>query len=37
MQGARLNGYVEIATPLTHPDIEGKRDPTLFAELSFKF
>ncbi len=37
MQGARLNGYLEVARPLTHPDVEGKRDLTLFAELSFKF
>jgi hemolysin activation/secretion protein len=37
MQGARLNGYLEVAKPLTHPDVEGKRDATLFAELSFRF
>jgi hemolysin activation/secretion protein len=37
MQGTRLNGYLEVAKPLTHPDIEGKRDATLFAELSFRF
>ena len=37
MQGARLNGYLEVAKPLTHPDVEGNRDTTLFAELSLRF
>lgn len=37
MQGARLNGYLEVAKPLTHPDVEGKRDVTLFVELSYRF
>lgn len=37
MQGARLNGYLEVAKPLTHPDVEGNRDTMLFAELSLRF
>jgi len=37
LQGERLSGYVEIAKPLTHGDVEGKRSATLFAELSFRF
>jgi hemolysin activation/secretion protein len=37
MQGTRLNGYLEVAKPLTHPDVEGNRDTTLFAELSLRF
>jgi hemolysin activation/secretion protein len=37
MQGATLTGYLEVAAPLTGADVEGKREPTLFAELSYKF
>ena len=37
MQGAALTGYLELASPLTGPDIEGKRDASLFAELSYRF
>jgi hemolysin activation/secretion protein len=37
MQGATLTGYLEVAAPLTGADIEGKREPSLFAELSYKF
>lgn len=37
MQGSRLTGYLEVAKPLTHPDVEGNRDATVFAELSFRF
>ena len=37
LHGTRLTGYLEVAKPLTHPDIEGKRDATVFAELSFRF
>lgn len=37
LQGSRLTGYLEVAKPLTHPDVEGKRDTTVFAELSFRF
>jgi hemolysin activation/secretion protein len=37
MQGAALTGYLEVAAPLTGPDIEGDRDASLFAELSYRF
>ncbi|MGH8131090.1 MAG: ShlB/FhaC/HecB family hemolysin secretion/activation protein [Steroidobacteraceae bacterium] len=37
LYGARLSGYAEIAKPMTHGDVEGKRSATLFAELSFRF
>jgi hemolysin activation/secretion protein len=37
IQGATLTGYLEIAAPLTGPDIEGKLDPSVFAELSYRF
>lgn len=37
MTGARLTGYVEVATPVQGPDIEGKRDASVFAELSWRF
>ena len=37
MQGAELTGYLEVAAPFTGTDVEGKRDPSLFAELSYRF
>src|SRR5262245_47452257 len=37
MNGARLNGHLEVAKPFTHPDVEGNRDTMLFAELSLRF
>ena len=37
IQGAALTGYLEVAAPLTGPDIEGKRDASVFAELSYRF
>ena len=37
LQGAALTGYVELASPLTGPDIEGKNDASVFAELSYRF
>ncbi len=36
-QGASLTGYLELAAPLTGPDIEGNRDTSVFAELSYRF
>ena len=33
VQGARLSGSLELAQPLTHPDVEGRKDLRLFAEL----
>ncbi len=37
LQGEQISGYVEIAKPLTHGDVEGKRSTSLFAELSYRF
>lgn len=37
IQGGALTGYLELAAPLTGPDIEGKRDASVFAELSYRF
>ena len=37
LQGATLTGYCEVAAPLTGPDIEGKKDASVFAELSYRF
>jgi hypothetical protein len=35
--GTRLTGYLEVAKPLTRADVEGKRDASIFAEISFRF
>jgi hemolysin activation/secretion protein len=35
--GAELTGYLEVAAPLTGPDIEGQRKASIFAELSYRF
>jgi hemolysin activation/secretion protein len=32
-QGSRLTGTLELAQPLTHPDVEGRKDLRLFAEI----
>ena len=32
-QGRRLTGTLELAQPLTHPDVEGRKDLRLFAEI----
>jgi len=37
LAGSSLTGYVEIAAPLTGPDIEGKKNASVFAELSYRF
>jgi hemolysin activation/secretion protein len=37
MQGAALTGYLEVATPLRGPDIEGKQTASVFAEISYRF
>ena len=37
MQGAEVTGYLELAAPLTGADIEGNRDASVFAELSYRF
>jgi hemolysin activation/secretion protein len=35
--GAALTGYLEVASPLTGPDIEGQRKASIFAEVSYRF
>jgi hemolysin activation/secretion protein len=37
LQGAKLTGYLEVAAPITGPDIEGQRHASVFAELSYRF
>lgn len=37
MAGASLTGYLEVARPLHGPDIEGKHNASVFAELSWRF
>jgi hemolysin activation/secretion protein len=37
LQGAALTGYLEVAAPLTGPDIEGKQTASVFAEISYRF
>ncbi|HVS22562.1 MAG TPA: ShlB/FhaC/HecB family hemolysin secretion/activation protein [Gammaproteobacteria bacterium] len=32
-QGRRVSGTLELAQPLTHPDVDGRKDLRLFAEL----
>ena len=36
-QGERVSGSVELARPLTHPDVEGRKELTLFAEIALSF
>jgi hemolysin activation/secretion protein len=33
-QGKRLSSTIEVAKPLTHPDVEGRKELTLFAEIA---
>jgi hemolysin activation/secretion protein len=37
VSGAALTGYLEVAAPLTGPDIEGQRKASIFAEVSYRF
>ena len=37
MEVIRLSGYLEVAKPLTHPDVDGRKNFTLFAELTQRF
>jgi hemolysin activation/secretion protein len=32
----RLSGFIEVANPLTHADVEGDRDAKVFAEVKLK-
>lgn len=36
MEYRRVSGFIEIAKPLTHADVEGERDTKIFAELELK-
>ena len=36
-QGSRVTGMVELAQPLTHPDVEGRKKLSLFAEIGVSF
>jgi hemolysin activation/secretion protein len=33
-QGGRLTGTLEVAKPLTHPDVEGRKELSLFGEIA---
>jgi len=37
LQGAKLTGYLELAAPLSGPDIEGQRRASVFGEVSYRF
>ena len=37
IQGSTITGYIEVAAPVSGADIEGKYDPSVFAELSYRF
>lgn len=37
VSGRRLSSTIELAKPLTHPDVEGRKDLSLFAELALAF
>jgi hemolysin activation/secretion protein len=37
IQGSTLTGYIEVAAPVSGADIEGRYDPSVFAELSYRF
>lgn len=36
MEYWRLSGFIEVARPLTHADVEGDRDTKVFAEVKLK-
>jgi hemolysin activation/secretion protein len=37
VQANRVSSTIELAQPLTHPDVEGRKDISLFAELALAF
>ena len=37
VQRQRVSSLIELAKPLTHPDVEGRKDLALFAELALAF
>jgi hemolysin activation/secretion protein len=36
LQGGRASGSIEIAKPLTHADVEGRRDLAVFVEVNYR-
>jgi hemolysin activation/secretion protein len=36
LNGARLSGYLELAKPFSHPDLEGRTGATLFFEIAYR-
>ena len=36
LQGRRMSGSLELAKPLTHADVEGRRDLSAFAEITVR-
>ncbi|HSC13909.1 MAG TPA: hypothetical protein VLI71_02280, partial [Gammaproteobacteria bacterium] len=34
IQGRRVSSVIELAKPLTHPDVEGRKELALFAEFA---
>lgn len=36
-RSGRVTGYLEVAKPLTRPDVEGRRSATVFAEITVPF
>jgi hemolysin activation/secretion protein len=36
VQASRVFGSLEVAKPLTHADVEGKRDGAVFLEFNYR-
>jgi hemolysin activation/secretion protein len=37
MAGTHLTGYLEVAAPVSGVDVEGRRSPSVFVEMSWRF
>ena len=37
LNGRAMSGRIEVAKPLTHPDVEGREDVSVFVELSYRW
>lgn len=37
LRGGRVSGYVEVAMPVGHADVEGKTGAAVFAEVGYRF
>jgi hemolysin activation/secretion protein len=37
LRAERLTGYLEVAKPLTHADADGRKDGSIFVELTARF